>query len=35
MKMEPKGEENELIFLKITALELPAYRVNFLPLYFK
>lgn len=35
MKMKPKGEEDELIFLGITALEPPAYRVNFLPLYFK
>lgn len=35
MKMEPKGEEDVLIFLRISALEPPAYRVNFLPLYFK
>lgn len=31
MKMESKGEEDVLV----TALEPPAYRVNFLPLYFK
>lgn len=35
MKMELKGEEDVLIFLGITTLEPPAYRVNFLPLYFK
>lgn len=31
MKMESKGEEDVLV----TALEPPAYRVNFLSLYFK
>lgn len=31
MKMESKGEEDVLV----TALEPPAYRVNFLALYFK
>lgn len=35
IKMEPKGGEDILIFLRTTALEPPAYRVNFLPLSFK